>query len=350
MTLLFSILTLLSAIVAAAYLQLPTFLLALGYRWFHRYKIKRWFFRALTAVLFMIFLSFKPSLLAILLTVIPAGFFFYLSLFNANPKVYIALNDKQIIKDRFCDYTDETEVLGYADENGNAIAYPLLELVKPRHLLNDKIAGHPILISYCMACRSAMVYNPNVNHQRLHFEVLGVYRRNMVMADIETGTIWQQGTGEAIYGKLKGSQLQYLPYQQMTIKEWLLLYPASYIAYESGTVKDGIFSKDRLMKMMKVTETLVAPGKTDLKGLPLREKVFGVQIGNHTKAYPVSELKKITWRFKDYIGENEVLVCYNKDNNHIIITDALTGRQLVAQSHWWFGWKEFHPNTEIWKA
>lgn len=350
MILLFSLLTIIAAIIAAAYFQLPTFFLVLGYKWFYQYKIKRWFFRIVTVVFFLLFLSCHPSVWAIVVTVVPACFFFIFSLFNANPKVYIALNDTQIIKEKFNQYDYETEVLGYADEAGNAIAYPLQELVKPRHLLNDHFMGKPLFVSYCMACRSAMVYDPVVNHQRLHFEVLGVFRRNMVMADIETGTIWQQGTGEAINGELKGSQLEYLPYQQMSIKEWLLLYPDSFIAYESDTVKNGIFSKERLMKMMKVTGSMIAPGKTNLKGLPVREQVFGVQIGSYSKAYPVSELKKINWSFKDYIGENEVMVNYNKNSNHIVITDMATGRQLVAQSHWWFGWKEFHPNTEIWKA
>lgn len=350
MMFLFFLLTIFCAMIAAAYLQLPTFLLALGYKWFHQYKIKRCLFRVSAVFFFVLFLYAHPSVWLIVVAAVPALFFLVFSLFNANPKVYIALNSTQIIKEKSNRYTDETEILGYTDEAGNAIAYPLQDLVKPRHLLNDTFMDKPLFVSYCMACRSAMVYNPVVNGRRLHFEVLGVFRRNMVMTDVETGTVWQQGTGEAVYGKLKGSQLEYLPYQQMRIKDWLLLYPVSLIAYESETVRNGIFSKERLMRMMRITERMVAPGKTDLKGLPLREQVFGVQAGDYAKAYPVSELMKINWRFKDYIGENEVMVDYNKSSNRIIITDAASGRQLVAQSHWWFGWKEFHPDTDIWKA
>ncbi len=338
------------AILAAIYLQLPTFVLPLGYRWFHSYKSKRWLLRVVAVVVFILYQCSHPPVWAAIVLAVPFLFFLIFSLLNANPKVYIALNEEQILKGKRNIYPENTEVLGYADDSGSAIAYPLQELVKPRHLLNDVFKGSPLFISYCMACRSAMVYNPVVNDVRLIFEVLGVYRRNMVMSDLNTGTVWQQGTGEAMYGKLKGSRLQYLPYQQMALKEWLAVYPHSLIAYESDTVRDGIFSKDRLMKMMKVTEHLVAPGKTGLEGLPLRETVFGVQVGDKAKAYPISELQRVQGGFKDFIGNTGVIVEYNPNSNYMSVKDARTGIPLVVQSHWWFGWKEFHPETEIWRA
>ncbi|HMP92179.1 MAG TPA: DUF3179 domain-containing (seleno)protein [Phnomibacter sp.] len=281
--------------------------------------------------------------------IIPVIGLLIFSLLNANPKVYIALSENQVIKSKHVIYPPVTEVLGYVDANGNAIVYPLNEMIKPRHILNDTFLGKPILISYCMACRSAVVYNPVVQSQRLHFDVLGVYRRNMVMMDRLTGTVWQQGTGEAMCGLLKGTQLEILAYQQTTLANWLEQYPNSWVAQESATVKDGIFSKDRLLKMMQITEWLVAPGKTNLDGLPLRAPVFGVEINGHAKAYPVAELKKQS-TFNDVLGGIEVTVNYNPVSNFITIIATHTNQPIAAQSHWWFGWKEFHPNTGIWRA
>jgi hypothetical protein len=171
----------------------------------------------------------------------------------------------------------------------------------------------------------------------------------MVMMDRETGTLWQQGTGEAIYGKLKGRQLEILCYQQTTLSDWLKQYPNSLIAKESSEVKDGLFSKERLMNMMKITEKLVAPGKTNLAGLPLRETIFGIAINNFSKAYPVTELKKRN-HFTDKIGDTDITISYNSKTNFFNATVIATGKIIPAQSHWWYGWKEFHPNTEIWKA
>jgi hypothetical protein len=126
-------------------------------------------------------------------------------------------------------------------------------------------------------------------------------------------------------------------------------YPNSYIAKESTEVKDGIFSKERLMKMMKVTESLVAPGKTNLEGLPLRETIFGIVLNGVSKAYPVTELKKRT-HFSDKLGDTDITISYNPQTNFLTATVTATGKIIPSQSHWWFGWKEFHPMTEIWKA
>jgi len=339
---------LITAIISAAYLQLPTFFLALGYRWFHNYKIKRWIFRVLSIILLTLFIAATNSVVFIILGIIPIAFILIFSLINDNPKVYISLSENQILKLKKADYPNDIDVLGFDNEKGDSICYPLYEMIKPRHILNDTFLNKPVLVSYCMACRSAMVYNPTVNGQRLYFDVLGVYRRNMVMMDRETGTIWQQGTGEAVFGKLRGSQLEYLPYQQTTLTDWLKQYPKSFIAMESTDVKDGIFSKERLMKMMKVTESLVAPGKTNLKGLNLREPIFGIEINGLSKAYPISELKQKTV-FSDKLGETELKINYSVETNFITITETKTGKTVPVQSHWWFGWKEFHPKTEIWK-
>lgn len=350
MTTVFATLSILLAIASAAYLQFPTFLLSLGYRWFHNYKLKRWVFRFFAALSFLLFLFYHPGVWTLAGVGIPFSFLWIFSLVNANPKVYIALKEKDIIKSNENSYSEDTEILGYVDKNNNAICYPLNELVKPRHLLNDTFLGVPLFVSYCMACRSAMVYDPLAEGVRLHFEVLGVYRRNMVMRDTETASIWQQGTGEAVYGKLTGKQLKYLPYQIMPIGEWLLLHPGSFIAKESRLVRDGIFSKDRLMRMMKITETLVAPGRTDLTGLPPREKIFGIELNGKNKAYPVSELQRGDSRFADNIGGVEIIIRYNKTSNFFEAIEKISGRQIPVQSHWWFGWKEFHPGTEIWKS
>ena len=54
------------------------------------------------------------------------------------------------------------------------------------------------------------MYAATVNELHLTFQVFGVWHKNMVMRDHQTGTIWQHATGEAIDGLLKGCQLDVL--------------------------------------------------------------------------------------------------------------------------------------------
>ena len=349
MTLIFGILCLTLSFVIAFYLQLPTFFLALGYSWSHNYPAKRWIFRILALATYLLFINTAPTLFTLFSVSIPFAFFWVFSLFNANPNVFIALDDKQIIKQKDRIYSGNTEIVGYTDNNGNSICYPIDEMIMPRHILNDNFNGNPLLVSYCAGCRSTMLYNPVVDGQRLVFEVVGVYRRNMIIRDLQTGTIWQQGTGKAMFGKLKGKQLEFYYYQQTTLTDWIKQFPNTFIAKESDNIRKSLFPKGLLFKALKkVTGRFVAPGKTDLSGLPLREKVWGLQLNGQSKAYPISELKKIK-EFTDNLGGVGIVIKYNPDTNQIDGKNKTTNEQLKFQNHWWFGWKEFHPNTEIWK-
>lgn len=54
------------------------------------------------------------------------------------------------------------------------------------------------------------MYAATIKGQRLNFVVEAVWRRNMIIRDRETGTLWQQANGEALIGPLQGTQLQAL--------------------------------------------------------------------------------------------------------------------------------------------
>lgn len=342
--------SLILSIISALYLQLPTFILSLGYRWSHNYPLKRWILRISALIALLLFLFNNPPIWAILFVCVPFACFWIFSLFNANPNVFIALNEQQIIKQNLPIYSDDIEVVGYVDETGNAICYPVDEMVMPRHLLNDIFFGQPLLVSFCAGCRSTMIYNPLVDGQRLTFKVAGVYRRNMIIRDAQTGTIWQQGTGEAVYGKLKGKKLLFYPYQQTTLRDWIKQHPVTYIAKEGNDIRKSFFPKRTLTKVLKkVTGTYIAPGKTILTGLPAREKIWGLQLNGQSKAYPVSELQKVL-AITDSLGGLEIQIRYNPNDNRTNGIVFTTNEPLKFQNHWWFGWKEFHPDTAIWKA
>jgi hypothetical protein len=348
MTLLFASLSILLILITALYLQLPTFILALGYGWTHKHAKKRWIFRFFALDAFIVFIFLDPPLYSIIATAVPFAALFLFSLINASSNVFAALDENHILKQKELIYDLETEIVGYCDPAGASICYPIEQIVMPRHLINDTFNGNPLFISYCPACKSTMIYNPMVLGTRLTFEVICVYRRNMIIADLQTETLWQQGTGEGVYGALKGKHLEYLAYQQMKLGDWLKEYPDSIIVQEHPSAPKGILPKKILMKAIKVTDTFVGPGRTELSGLPLREKVWGLELNGISKAYPVSELQKSNG-FSDTFGGTEIRISYNPNTNQIDGEITASGEALRFQNHWWFGWKEFHPDTEIWK-
>lgn len=87
-------------------------------------------------------------------------------------------------------------------------SYPLERMVMARHLVHDSLGGSPIVLTYCALCRSGIVYCASVAGHELTFRVVGIFRRNLIMEDLQTRTLWQQATGRAIYGPLAGETLE----------------------------------------------------------------------------------------------------------------------------------------------
>jgi hypothetical protein len=64
------------------------------------------------------------------------------------------------------------------------------------------------------------VWTRTVNRRALHFYLAGINNQNFLMRDKETGTWWQQITGKAIYGPLKGASLELVLSDELTFGEW----------------------------------------------------------------------------------------------------------------------------------
>lgn len=242
----------------------------------------------------------------------------------------------------------DTQVLGIVVEETPA-AYPIEDIVMPRHIVHDTIEGHPVLISYCALCRSALAFSAVIDEQSLYFKVAGVWRRNMIMTDVQTRSIWQQATGECIFGRYQGRQLALLPSENTTWKRWQRKYPDSEVAVEFDEARRGLLSRDRMLAALKaVTSRVVLPGMTDLRGLPRRETVFGVVVNGQARAYARSRLTNGRV-FVDHVAGVALTLTYDGEADSLSVVRRDTGEAVPVEKHWWLGWKEFHPETEIWQ-
>lgn len=243
---------------------------------------------------------------------------------------------------------DSTEVLGL-NISDKYIAYPILDMVAPHHIINDKINNTPYIVTYCPACRSGMVYSSVINETQLTFAVAGLYRKNMTFIDNETKTIWQQATGKAIYGQLKGHELSYIFFSQLNLNEWIKEHPDTYIATEPIDSKHSIIPKTIFNKVLitGVISHVSLPGlnKKDIR-LNQHEVIAGIKIKNFKKAYPLTLLKQYPNIF-DKIGEVEISISYNSNKNEIIATNTLTKEKIFVERHWWLAWSEFYPDTLV---
>lgn len=94
---------------------------------------------------------------------------------------------------------------------GDARAYPLRILIW-HQIVNDRVGGIPIAVTYCPLCNAALVFERRVGGDIVEFGSTGLIRfSDLVMYDRQTESWWQQYEGRAIVGVMAGARLRQVP-------------------------------------------------------------------------------------------------------------------------------------------
>ena len=316
-------------------------------------------------------------LLASLVILYAVVFFFFNYRFEAD-KMFYQPGNKQ-----FASATDTTIhknklVIGIAI-NGEAKAYPI-QLIGYHHQVQDTIGGKPVMITYCTVCRTGRVYSPFVNGKGETFRLVGMDHFNAMFEDATTKSWWQQATGEAIAGPLKGTSLQEIPSQQTTLESWIEEHPNTTIMqpdttfkdeyksladYDKGTIKGSLEHRDSGSWKMKswvigVRNNGAAKAydwnslvknkiiQDSLSGLPLL-----ITIEKDTASFHVFNRQVNDTIFRFERKGDDLLTDRNTNSvwtmNGSCIDGKLKGKQLItvqAYQEFWHSWRTFHPGTE----
>ena len=134
------------------------------------------------------------------------------------------------------EWIEELEPVILLDYEGEIRAYPL-QILTWHEIVNDEVAGDPIVITYCPLCNTALVFRrPTIDGEILTFGTSGNLRySDLVMWDRETESWWQKFTGEAIVGDLTGTKLESLPAAIISWVDFKSKYPdALVLSIETG--------------------------------------------------------------------------------------------------------------------
>ncbi len=255
--------------------------------------------------------------------------------------------------------TDEAVVMlvtvaGAATEpaaDGASRAYPLHRMVIARHLVHDTVGSTPVVVTYCALCRTGLAFRSEVGGRPVRFRVVGVFRRNLLMEDDVSGTLWQQATGRAIYGPHAGTSLELLPAVQLPWGEAQRERGRSLtVAAEPPDASRAPFASERgFAFLQRATNRVTAPGHTRLSNaLPRRETVFGLVVNGEARAYP-RERCRAAGRFADTLGGVELSFVYDEQRRSVRVTRADGQSPPIVEQHWWLGWNEFHPDSTVWE-
>ena len=193
---------------------------------------------------------------------------------------------------------DEDLVVGV--EIGDATrAYPIWMLSSPE-VVNDRFGGEELAVAWCKACHAPVVYDRVVDGRTLTIgNYRCIWRASMVMYDVETGSLWVQGTGECRAGPLRGKSLGLVVSSLTTWKQWKTLHPDS-------TVAIGDWKETEHRSRNWFWDKSAA----DRMGVVLR-------IGNKARLYPLP-LLETTGAVSDLFDDVWVLVLFSRENQSML--------------------------------
>ena len=205
------------------------------------------------------------------------------------------------------------------------------------------------------------------------------------MQDEETGTWWQQVSGEAILGPLKGKSLEPIEWDEVGFGLWKQEHPQGVVLKADEKQQKHYAPEDWETRILK--RPTVTRHKSD-DPLKPRDLVIGVEWSGIAKAYLFETLKKQN-PFMDTVGNMPLLMvvdidgkslrCFDRrvdgkpydfflrpsqttlnlfdsqtgsewDFSGTAISGVLKGkslRRIAALKDFWFDWKIYHPLTKV---
>jgi hypothetical protein len=292
-----------------------------------------------------------------------------------NPKFLSVVDASKFLKD--------SDLVVGLSLNGETRAYPLLILVW-HEIVNDKVGGVPIAVTYCPLCFTTQVFNRTISGQAVQFGTSGkLYNNNLVMYDRLSGSLWSQALGEGIVGNHAGESLKRIPFDVAYWKDWKQLYPNSMVlSTDTGFTRPygadpygDYYASDQLFfpisnidKRLGLKEMVVGLGnESQYKAYVLRQiessKVINDKVGNKSivlfSLYP-----RMVRAFSPLINTQTLSFQYNASSNKIsdkqagsewnfdglAVNGQFKGKRLTRlpfDEGFWFSWAAFHPQTRI---
>lgn len=257
-----------------------------------------------------------------------------------------AIDNPQFITPQSATFLQAADRILGIQMNGISKAYPIA-ILNWHEIVNDEIKGSQFSITYCPLCGTGVAFSSRVKDKTLNFGVSGLlYNSDVLLYDRQTESLWPQIKAMAISGELKGEKLTKLPITHTSWSNWLETHPKTMVmSNKTGYSRDysgNPYSGYENSKSTYFQVTNKAPDYYHPK-----ERVLGLEVNDHFKAYPFSEIDKANSSLlKDNFAGQTFNIHWDRNNQQASITDS-AGKEMLAIEGFWFAWFAFHPDTEV---
>ena len=133
------------------------------------------------------------------------------------------------------------------------------------------------------------MWRAEIDGRTLRFHLTGINNQNFLMQDEQTGSWWQQVTGEALFGPLKGRTLDLVHHDEISFGLWKREQPGGRVLRPDDGAPWREFSHDWEAETAKLP--VVTPERPGDPFDP-RELVAGIALPGASKAYSVARLRR----------------------------------------------------------
>ena len=244
-------------------------------------------------------------------------------------------------------YADERIVFGVLI-NGESRAYPKHQM-EVHEMVNDTLGGRRLGIPYCTLCGSAQAYLTDAVPDGVEVPVLRtsglLTRSNKVMFDLNTFSIFDTFTGEALSGPLReaGITLEQTTVITSTWGDWRAAHPDTTILAQDG----GLGRSYRLDPLRGRDDNgpIFPVGPVDSR-LPIQAQVVGVVSPDGTPVAFSADDLRVALEVEESV-EFSGLVITADGGGFVASLDG--GAPIAAHQAFWFAWAQFHPDTLLWR-
>jgi Protein of unknown function (DUF3179) len=257
-----------------------------------------------------------------------------------------ALDDPPTVPALEASWYDDGDVVFGVIVGDDVLALPRNQM-EVHEMLNLTLGGRRLGIPYCTLCGSAQAYFTDSVPDGFSVPVLRtsglLTRSNKVMYDLNTNSVFDTFTGEALSGSLGEAAvvLDQASVVASTWGEWRTAHPDTRIIAQDGGL-GRIYDRDPLGNR-DANGPIFPIGPSDQR-LPVQEKVVGVIASDGTPlAFPVAAVgqalasgTKITYEGLEVIVDGDGLRVVGPDGD------------VGSHQSYWFAWSQFYPSTLVW--
>ena len=169
------------------------------------------------------------------------------------------------------------------------------------------------------------MWDRTIDGKALNFNLAGINNQNFLMRDEETGSWWQQVSGEAIQGPLKGRRLAPVFCDEVSFAIWRTEQPRSRFLRPDPRVEKHYVTADWESKIARLPVVTTRTGADDFDA---RTLMIGLVINGKAKAYPMTDLQRQRL-ILDTVGETPIFLVVGDDQKSVRAYSRIAaGRKL----------------------